>query len=199
MTRYTDGIAHGFVIVRHLHDETQMRLRSQLSAAPAVEHGPAVVSALRRAPLRGRSSKIQNNVATMHRDCTDQPAPVLLELQPLARNTVETLVTALSHVIETVANRMASSMKGSVARLIHCLVGDGIYTNNAAARLLWSWAAAAPVAPHYRLLVFTRSTHAAKLVARTAICDDARNADSHPLVATRVRFFSYRMPEYAAE
>ena len=84
-------------------------------------------------------------------------------------------------------------------RLIHCLVGDGIYTNNAAARLLWSWAAAAPVAPHYRLLVFTCSTHAANLVVRTAICDDARNADSHLLVATCVRFFKYLMPEYAAE
>ena len=35
MTRYTDGIAHGFVIVRHLYDEATMRLRSQLSAAPA--------------------------------------------------------------------------------------------------------------------------------------------------------------------
>ena len=34
---------------------------------------------------------------------------------------------------------------------------------------------------------------------RTAICDDARNADSHPLVATCVRFFKYLMPEYAAE
>ena len=72
-------------------------------------------------------------------------------------------------------------------------------THNAAARLLWSWAAAAPVAPHYRLLVFTCSTHAANLVARTAICDDTRNADSHPLVATCVRFFKYLMPEYAAE
>ena len=33
MTRYTDGIAHGFVIVRHLHDEATMRLRSRLLAA----------------------------------------------------------------------------------------------------------------------------------------------------------------------
>ena len=91
-------------------------------------------------PLRGRSSKVQNNVVTMHRNSTDKPLSVLLELQPLARNTVETLVTALRHVIETVANRMASSTQGRVARLIHCLVGDGIYTNNAAA---------APVAPRY--------------------------------------------------
>ena len=55
------------------------------------------------------------------------------------------------------------------------------------------------MAPNYRFLVCMCSTHAANLVARTAICDDARNADSHPLVATRVRFFKYLMPEYAAE
>ena len=83
MTRYTDGIAHGFVIVRHLHDEATMRLRSQLSAAPAVEHGPAAVSASRRVPLRGRSSKTPNNVATMHRNSTGESAPELLEFQPL--------------------------------------------------------------------------------------------------------------------
>ena len=206
MTRYTNGITHGFVIVRHLHDEATMRLRSQLpadppashgsAAAPAAEHGLPRIPDSRRVPLRGRSSKVQNNVATMHRHSTDKPLSVPLELQPLARKTAETMATALRQVIETVANQMAASTQGRVVRLIHCLVGDGIYTNNAAARLLlWSWAAAAPVAPHYRLLVFTCSTHAANLVVRTAICDDTRNADSHPLVATRVRFFKYLMPE----
>jgi len=70
-------------------------------------------------PLRGRSSKVQNNVVTMHRNSTDKPLSVLLELQPLAQNTVETLATALRHVIETVANRMAASTQGRVARLIH--------------------------------------------------------------------------------
>ena len=84
-------------------------------------------------------------------------------------------------------------------RVIHGLVGDGIFTNAAATRLLWSWAAAAPVAPHYRILVFTCSTHAANLVVRAAICDDEQNADGSPLVATCVRFFKYLMPEYAAE
>jgi hypothetical protein len=112
-------------------------------------------------------SKVQNNVVTMHRNSTDKTLSVLLELQPLARKTVETLVTALRHVIETVANRMASSMKGRVARLIHCMAGDGIYTNNAAP-LQWLHA----------------TTHAAKLIVRIAICDDARNVDFHPLAAT---------------
>ena len=87
VARYTDGITHGFVIVRHLHDEATMRMRSKLPAAPAAEHGLAAAPAAehRRAPLRGRSSKIQNNVVTMHRNTKDKQLPVLLELQPLAR------------------------------------------------------------------------------------------------------------------
>ena len=89
----------------------------------------------------------------MHRNSTDKPLSVLLELQPLARKTAGKMALALRHVIETVANRMAASTQGRVVRLINCLVGDGIYTYNAAARLLWSLAAAAPVAPHCRILV----------------------------------------------
>jgi len=119
MTRYTNGITHGFVIIRHLHDEATMRLRSQLpadppashgsAAAPAAEHGLPRIPDSRRVPLRGRSSKIQNNVATMHRNSTDKPLSVLLELQPLARKTAETMATALRQVIETVANQIAAS------------------------------------------------------------------------------------------
>ena len=44
MTTYTDGITHGFVLVRHLHDEATMRIRSKLPAAPAAEHGLAAPS-----------------------------------------------------------------------------------------------------------------------------------------------------------
>ena len=201
MTRYTDGSTHGFVLIRHLHDEATMRMRSQLPALAAVAQDPAAAPAAkhRHVPLRGRSSKIQNNVVTMHRSSSDQQLPVLIELQPLARKDAETLATSLRGVIDTVATAMAASTRGGAMRLIHCLVGDGIFTNAAAARLLWSWAAAAPVAPHYRLLVFTCSTHAANLVVRTAICDDERNTDNSPIVATCVHFFKYLMPEYAAE
>ena len=58
-------------------------------------------------------------------------------------------------LIDTVTNAMAAFTHGRVVRLIECLVRDGIFTNTASARLLWSWAAAAPVAPHYRILVFS--------------------------------------------
>ena len=83
------------------------------------------------------------------------------------------------------------------------LLGDGIFTNVAAARLLWSWVQAERVAPCYRLLTFTCSTHAANLVVRSAITLDGHgrhaDPDQQPLVATCVRFFKYLMPEYASD
>ena len=83
------------------------------------------------------SSKIQNNFVTIDRHSTDKPLPVLLELQPLARNDAETMATALRRVIDTAANAIAASTHWRVARALHCLVGDGTFTNAAAARLLW--------------------------------------------------------------
>ena len=123
-TRYTNGITNGFVIIRHLHDEATMRLRSQLPAAPAashafaaaptVEHGLPAIPESRRVLLCGRLSKVQNNVGAMHRNSTDKPLSVLLELQPLARKTAETMATALRHAIGTVANRWPHPRRGAL-------------------------------------------------------------------------------------
>ena len=192
MASYADGLTDGFLLVRHLHDEATMRLRSDLPAVPAAAGA-----------FRGRSSKIQNSVVTLHRNVADAALPVLVELQPLGRKDAPTMATALRAVIDTVVAAVGASQQARSARIIHCLVGDGIFTNAAAAQLLWSWASAAPVAPQYRLLVFTCSTHAANLVVRSAITQDEHtrtgDVDSHPLVATCVRFFKYLMPEYASE
>ena len=95
------------------------------------------------------------------------------------------------------------SHAGQSLRIVHCLVGDGIFTNLAVARLLWLWVQAERVAPCYRLLTFTCSTHAANLVVRSAITHDGRgrhkDPDHQPLVANCVRFFKYLMPEYASD
>ena len=74
ITKYADGVTDGFLVVRHLHDEATIRVRSDLPAAPA---------ATRTFP-RGHSGKIQNSVVTLHRNIVDAAHPVLLELQPLA-------------------------------------------------------------------------------------------------------------------
>ena len=113
------------------------------------------------------------------------------------------MTTALRSVIDTVVGEVGASLQGRSARITHCLVGDGVCTHAAATRLLWSWASAAPVAPRYRLLMFTCSTHAANVVVRSAVTEDEhkRNGDldSHPLVAMCVRCFKYLMPEYESE
>ena len=184
ISKYAVGVTDGFIVVRHLHDEATMRLRSDLPAAPAAAGLLA----------RGRSSKIQNSVVTLRRNVVDEALPVLLELQPLGSKDVGTMATALRSVIDTIVPAVMASWVGRSARISRCLVGDGIFTNVAAARLLWSWAQAAPVAPHYRLLTFTCSTHAANLAVRSAITNDEhqRNVDveDQPLVATCVRFSS---------
>ena len=189
--QYAAGATDGFIVIRHLHDEASMRLRSDLPAAPAA-----------KGLARGRSSKVQNSVVTLHRNVMDEALPVFLELQPLGRKDAATLATALRSVLDSILSPILASPEGRSVRVVHCLVGDGIFTNLAAARLLWSWVHADRAAPCYRLLTFTCSTHAANLVVRTAIVHDGRrqraNAE-YPMVANCVRFFKYLMPEYASD
>ena len=125
MARYTDGIAHGFLIVCHLHDEATMRLRSQLSAAPAVEHGPAAASASRRVPVAlpvEQYPEQRRDVAPELHGRAGPGAPRVAAL--VANKDAETLATALRRVIDTVANAIAASTHWRVARVLHCMVGN---------------------------------------------------------------------------
>ena len=54
--RYGETAKSGFLVVRHLHDEATMRLRSEATSAPASA-----------GPRRGKYSKIQNAVVDLHR------------------------------------------------------------------------------------------------------------------------------------
>ena len=49
-TRYVQGAPHGFVVVRHLHDEATMRLRSKLPSPAAAPAAPALAAAPTAAP-----------------------------------------------------------------------------------------------------------------------------------------------------
>ena len=49
-TRYVQGAPHGFVVVRHLHDEATMRLRSKLPSPAAAPAAPALAAASTAAP-----------------------------------------------------------------------------------------------------------------------------------------------------
>ena len=49
-TRYVRGAPHGFVVVRHLHDEATMRLRSKLPHPAGAPAAPALAAASTAAP-----------------------------------------------------------------------------------------------------------------------------------------------------
>ena len=151
LTSFAQAASDGFLVIRHLHDEATMRLRSTVepfrgtTAAPVAAGDPAVPTAVREAaapaadqagfPRRGRSSKIQNSVVSLHHGPGDSAQlQMLLELQPLGRKDARTLATALHEVPNVIARATHGATK-----LIHCLVGDGVPTNAAAARTLMEW------------------------------------------------------------
>ncbi len=171
---FAQAASDGFLVIRHLHDEATMRLRSTVevepfrgtTAAPAAD--PAVPTAVGDAapaaaqPRRGRSSKIQNSVVTLHHGPADDARlEMLLELQPLGRKDARTLATALHEVASVVAQ---ATHRGT--KVIHCLVGDGVPTNAAAARTLMEWMhrdgrACTPFLPNFASTPASPHLHAA--------------------------------------
>ncbi len=227
LTSFAQAASDGFLVIRHLRDEATMRLRSTVevepfrgtTAAPVAAGDPAVPTAVREAaapaadqagfPRRGRSSKIQNSVVSLHHGPGGSAQlQMLLELQPLGRKDARTLATALHEVPNVIARATHGATK-----LIHCLVGDGVPTHAAAARTLMEWMHRDGIRDEkvhsqtvsiqvsidffrgcvrYRQLCFTCATHTANLVVRGAICTGGTDAgDGHPLVAVCVRFFKF--------
>ena len=70
VTQYAAGAADGFIVIRHLHDEASMRLRSDLPAAPAAN-----------CCARGRSSKVHNSVVLLHRTVAGKALPAAFGAQ----------------------------------------------------------------------------------------------------------------------
>ena len=200
---FSAAAPHGFVVVRHLHDEACMRLRS-LSSCSALT-----------GPRRTRSSKIQNNVVSLHAtSCLEQSLPILVEMQPLARKSAATIATSHHKVIMDILRAAFSEDDAAPAAtvaapaatplainkyIVHVLVGDGIYTNNLAATILWTWMRR-KVHGNYRLVNLVCATHAANLVVKVAaIGADAVGARRHATVTNCVRLFKFLIPEYGAE
>ena len=127
---YAETAEHGFLVLRHLHDEATMRLRST-AAEPAAPPGRSAAPTDRRAPRHGRFSKIQNSVVHLHRSATPGDGfRLLFELQPLDRKDAATLATSLHSVAVSAIHACSQSKR---TRLIHCVVGDGVYANGLAA------------------------------------------------------------------
>ena len=121
------------VVLVHVQDEADLRL---LTSDPSSRPG---------LPRRSRSSKVQLHVVQLR--CKGKAFPLPQELEALADKGAGTLATSLLGVLKTWTPTLKAALPQAAACrrsspieiwLTHCLVGDGIPTNEAAAKILWS-------------------------------------------------------------
>ena len=121
------------VILLHVQDEAELRLlSSDASSRPGL-------------PRRSRTSKVQLHVVRLL--CKRKEFQFPQELQVLQDKTAATLATSLLSVLQEWMPTVQAALPKAAARtgsrspkeiwFTHCLVGDGIATNEAAAKLLW--------------------------------------------------------------
>ena len=75
---------------------------------------------------------------------------MLTELDGLADKRAETIATSVDGVLRSVAKIVGDPVQDAGARkwfFVHVLVGDGIYTNNKAARIVLAESQRVPVCP----------------------------------------------------
>ena len=147
-------------VLAHMHDEASLRLRS--SAVADV-----------RAPSRARSSKVMQHSVMLH-FAGQEPLRWYEDLHPLADKTAPTLATSLRKVLvlvsETVGEVFSPQQFGQRPWMVHILIGDGVPTNEAAAKVLLSWAKAGlPNNLRYLLINIKCSSHQANLAVASAV------------------------------
>ena len=110
-------------VLLHIHDEASLRLRSSTDASGS-------------APSRGRSSKVQQHVTSVHFQ-GQQPLRWHAELDALSNKTAHVLATSLHRLLRMVAAAVCPPLSvnhdNHAAWFLHILVGDGVGTNEAAA------------------------------------------------------------------
>jgi len=150
------------VALMHIHDEASLRLRSSADT----DLGK---------PSRSRSSKVQQHAAYVS-FTLGQPLRWLTELHPLSDKTARVLATSLNHVLREVAQTVGASLvtsptPGHAPWLVHILVGDGISTNEAAAKIMWAWVQKEPLAhgARYFIILVKCANHQANLVVASAV------------------------------
>ena len=121
------------VYLVHVQDEADIRLRSS-----EARDGPSV-------PRRGRASKVQAHVVTLVAGGLRREIPT--EFDALGDKSAATLATSLEALLRLIVGAVLPqrSVHGSGAReeepevwMMHVLIGDGIPTNLAAAKLVWA-------------------------------------------------------------
>ncbi len=152
------GIRVFGVAVLHVHDEAALRLRSHLGDVP-------------KQASRSRSSKVQQHVVTV---CVaGKLYEVPTEMDVLANKTAKVIATSLDRVNRAIADTVAGSLfEGTENWYVHILVGDGIGTNEAAAKVLVAENTRLPVGGGkllYLLMVIKCATHQASLATKGAV------------------------------
>jgi hypothetical protein len=150
------------VVMLHQQDEASMRLRSFKDAGGS---------------SRSRSSKVQQHAVWLL--VGSATVPVVTEVEALADKRAVTLTTSLDGVLrQAVASVVEGIGPAPVTRwwYVHMLVGDGIVTNNAAAKLLLGLVRASPPGVQhvrYFLFVVVCATHKANLSTKYAVVGPA--------------------------
>ena len=182
--------------IQHIHDEASMRLRSTPvveDASFALPRSAAVGSALF---TRSRYSKIQNSCITI--GMGEQRLEWLSEMQALGRKDGDTLGLALIAAVQGIMKILAALPQRSV-RVVHLLIGDGINTNEAAAKRLFEhYGRRAGGILQYRLISWRCASHQANLVVEVALCGKllSRPLEENDLAANCSRFFKYLLAEH---
>ncbi len=203
---YARRAKHGFLCLRHLHDEASMRMRSFLGEAPAAEGTSEGWSRAQTRFGRSRSSKVQNNSCSLHTDASSA-LPWLTDLQPLGRKDSDTLCFALFCVLRDLAVTLGGDEEPCPKRrrLLHILVGDSVPTNMLAGRKLWRLIQSLLLEPpfcvlDYLMIAIRCASHQANLAVRTAIGGDAPLPKDLPSIeTTSARFFKFLLVDYYEE
>ena len=174
----------------HIHDEAQMRFRS---------FEPLNVERL----VRGRSSKIQTHVVSLHQQ--DLYHEYYTELVPLARKDADSIGQSLIDVVREILQKIAGfpTQTWDQLRFVHLLTSDSVATNLAAAKRLWAAYGAltrkAGIRIRYSLLFWTCASHQANLVVQTAILGRRGDEHSEAIPTNCSRWFRHLIPDYTEE
>lgn len=157
----------------HLQDEAAQRLRSFLD--PTLKQ-----------VCRSRTSKVQQHAVSLHIDGSSLPFHT--EIDPLADKTAKTLATCLDSVLREMMKPVVAGIGGALVDLwfIHILVGDGINTNEAAARRLLALCGVCPPGcdkVRYFLVVIKCGSHQANLSTQCAVTGAAARVGARTAAA----------------
>lgn len=178
------------IFVVHQQDEASFKMRS------------VQLESLNRKG-KARYSKVLNQSLEVHTisDSTD----VVVELMPLDRKDADTLATGLLSPVQSFLGVVTSQLENTsaLARIIHIVTGDGIFTNNAACKKMCYKVKAevnSAVGLKYFLIVIVCAAHISNLNVSVAISEGGmQNVSDHPICANCSRMFRHLMPHYAEE